>query len=339
VAHPTVNASEALARFLGPALPEDADELLALLLIDHALPVVRGVVGRRLAAAAPDRREDVISDALAALVARLRSLRRDASSSSPIVDFSAYAAGVAGNAVHQYLAANRPERTRLRRRIRMVCTTDERFRIWETSMGFWLCGRSSWEGDVRASAEDLEHCRAELASTSIPKDLPALLGRIFTNVPRPVELSDLLFLCAGLLGVVDEVHELEPLADRLADTKAAIGPSSETQSWMPALWKEILDLPDRQRMALLLNLRTPGGAAIGLFEDLGVATFGQLAEALRMEPEQLAELWTQLPLNDREISEKMGLERQQVINLRSAARERLVRRMNALPILWKTAPL
>ena len=221
----------------------------------------------------------------------------------------------------------------------MVCTADPRFHIWETGLGFWLCGESGCKGEMRATAACIEECRKELATISLPKELPDLLARIFTNTSSPVELNDLLFLCAGLLGVIDEVQDLEPLADRLPDTRAAAAPDSETRAWMAGLWREIQHLPDRQRMALLLNLRTPGGAAIGLFEDLGLATFPQLSAALQMAPEELAEVWGRLPLSDREISEKMGVDRQQVINLRSAARERLVRRMSALPILCKPAPL
>jgi hypothetical protein len=220
----------------------------------------------------------------------------------------------------------------------MVCTTDPRFRIWETGLGFWLCGQAGWDGQMRAGAGAVEDCRMELATRNLPKELPDLLAEIFAHISHPIELNDLLFLCAGLLGVVDEIQDLDPLADRLPDPNVRMGPSTDTQAWMARLWNEIKGLPDRQRMALLLNLRTPGGAAIGLFEDLGVASFAQLSAALQMAPGELAAIWDQLPLNDREISEKLGVARQQVINLRSAARERLARRMSALPILWKAAP-
>ena len=47
-----------------------------------------------------------------------------------------------------------------------------------------------------------------------------------------------------------------------------------------------------------------------------------------MPPEHLAEIWNELPLDDRTIAGHLGLTRQQVINLRSAARQRLARQMN-----------
>jgi hypothetical protein len=62
--------------------------------------------------------------------------------------------------------------------------------------------------------------------------------------------------------------------------------------------------------------------------DLGVASFREVAEALETTPEELAGLWNRLPLEDLEIATRLGLERQQVINLRCTARERLARREN-----------
>ena len=72
-----------------------------------------------------------------------------------------------------------------------------------------------------------------------------------------------------------------------------------------------------------------------LIEDLGIATFQELAGMLGMAKEELAELWNRLPLDDNEIGARLGVERQQVINLRSAARQRLQRRMSTVPISRK----
>jgi len=46
-----------------------------------------------------------------------------------------------------------------------------------------------------------------------------------------------------------------------------------------------------------------------------------------MTIEALAELWNSLPLDDHAIAARLGITRQQVINLRRAARERLARRL------------
>jgi hypothetical protein len=56
-------------------------------------------------------------------------------------------------------------------------------------------------------------------------------------------------------------------------------------------------------------------------------SFAELASALGFSTAQLAELWPRLPLDDAAIAGKLGLTRQQVINLRKSARARLGRRI------------
>ena len=94
-------------------------------------------------------------------------------------------------------------------------------------------------------------------------------------------------------------------------------------------WLEIVDLPVRQRVALLLNLRDErGDAAITLLPALRVATIRQIADVLEMPADELAELWDELPIEDSVLATRLGVTRQQVVNLRKCARERLVRRLH-----------
>jgi hypothetical protein len=60
---------------------------------------------------------------------------------------------------------------------------------------------------------------------------------------------------------------------------------------------------------------------------MAIATFRQLAGALEMSAEGLAEVWNELPMEDARIAELLGLTRQQVINARKSGRERLARRL------------
>jgi RNA polymerase sigma factor (sigma-70 family) len=320
---------ETLQRYLSPEEGDDPEDLLATLVVVHAQPVVRRVVARRLHGAQTDQLEDVCSEALASLIARLRVLHRDPAAATPIADFAAYVAGITANAVNQYLAAKYPERNRLRRRLRMVCTSDSRLRIWETPGGKWLCGRTGQAGEGRASGADLNACRSELGRVKLPQDLGDLVIAILKQTSQPVELSDLTQLCAGLLGLIERPQEIEHLEETLPDTAVLASHRTEMSAWVRQLWNEIRELPDRQRAALLLNLRSSQGAAIELIEDLGVATFGELANILGTTAEELSNIWNRLPLDDNEIAARLGVERQQVINLRSAARQRLQRRMSA----------
>jgi hypothetical protein len=43
--------------------------------------------------------------------------------------------------------------------------------------------------------------------------------------------------------------------------------------------------------------------------------------------DEFAAMWNRLPLDDLTIAERLGVNRQRVINLRKSARERLTRRM------------
>jgi DNA-directed RNA polymerase specialized sigma24 family protein len=121
-------------------------------------------------------------------------------------------------------------------------------------------------------------------------------------------------------GSIEELPDPRPDAAWRLSTKATLS----------ALWREVGELPPRQRAALLLSLRDEqGGTALLLFPVTGTATIRQIAEALHLGPERFAELWNALPLDDRRIAELLGVTRQQVINLRKAARERLTRRLAA----------
>ena len=103
----------------------------------------------------------------------------------------------------------------------------------------------------------------------------------------------------------------------------------ERRSYLQRLWSEIVLLPPSQRAALLLNLRDLQEGVIVLLPLTGVATIRQIAEAVAIPPEEFARLWNDLPLDDAAVAVRLGVTRQQVINLRKSARARLARRMRA----------
>jgi DNA-binding CsgD family transcriptional regulator len=76
-----------------------------------------------------------------------------------------------------------------------------------------------------------------------------------------------------------------------------------------------------------LNLRDQDGYGIDLFPYRGIASIRQIADALEISIEEFARMWNELPLDDATIADRLGITRQQVINLRKAARERLARNM------------
>jgi len=102
----------------------------------------------------------------------------------------------------------------------------------------------------------------------------------------------------------------------------------EKRIFLQRLWEAVRELPRNQRMALLLNLKDADGrGCIALFPLAGVASVRELAETLEMSAEEFAELWKELPLDDARIADLLGMQRQQIINARKSARERLARRL------------
>jgi hypothetical protein len=66
--------------------------------------------------------------------------------------------------------------------------------------------------------------------------------------------------------------------------------------------------------------------ALTLLPLTGVASLRDIANVLEIEAQKLAEIWNDLPLDDLSIGALLRVSRQQVINLRKSARERLARR-------------
>jgi hypothetical protein len=143
-----------------------------------------------------------------------------------------------------------------------------------------------------------------------------------------VDFDELVSLVGEVWGVDDPPVAPERAAQELPSVDVDPVERMELKRWMTELWNQICDLPQPQRAALLLNLRSGADqSAVALLPLAGVATIRQVAEVLGVPPEEFAELWNRLPLDDFAIAERLGVTRQQVINLRKSARERLTRRM------------
>jgi len=116
--------------------------------------------------------------------------------------------------------------------------------------------------------------------------------------------------------------------NRLPDPRSNVAVMVERRMYLAALWKEICELRPLQRVALLLNLHDSNGQdMLRLLVLVNVARLSEIAASLDLPVQELAELWGGLPLDDTAIARRLGVTRQQVINLRKSARERLARRM------------
>ena len=154
-----------------------------------------------------------------------------------------------------------------------------------------------------------------------------LLYRLLRWLGQPLPLDELVEAMAviwdvgeGVVVEATEIPDASPAMETLLDQRRCL----------ERLWREVQELPPRQRVALLLNLRDDHGAdLLGLLTLTGIARLHEVATVIGMDAGELARLWKDLPLEDAVLAQRLGLTRQQVINLRKCARERLARRLRA----------
>ena len=265
--------------------------------------------------------EDVIATVTLRLIRKLRMLEAEQGSIRQFLD---YVATLTYNTVYDFLRRRFPERSRLKNRLRYVLTRDPRLSLWEASSGP-AAGLAAWNGRAIV-AQQIDLCGETVTRVMLKSDDPAsALLAILRHVGTPVSLDALTDVTASLWRIDDTRR---PGAEALSETEPSPLERAESRQFLQALWTEIRQLGSPHRAALLLNLRDGGGInAIQHFLLLGIAPFDEIASAICVTPDELAEIWNLLPLDDLRIAEMLGVTRQQVINFRKTARERLARRM------------
>lgn len=333
------DASAGLAEFLRAADDREAEEILPGLIANTIDPVVRTVIRYRLGVflgRATERvqerdAEDLYSEVILQVLVRLRGLREDFDGQQAVLNLKSYVAGLTHHVCSDYFRRKNPQRRRLWNSLRYLLAHHSSFAVWEGSQGEWLCGLSAWLSQPEAQKPDFEaimeneHVRKAAAREAMPD----LVATIFQQAGSPLELDSLVTISAALLGVKERAAEDPAVLMEVADQQRSILQELEQQAYIRALWSEIVELPEKQRQALLLSLRDQaGGSLLPMIPATGVAPLTEIAEVLGMSLQQVLDLWNSLPLEDALIAGRLGITRQQVINLRKSARERLARRMS-----------
>ena len=309
-------ADQLLDRYLSAPESDESEELGELLSV-RAEPIIRRVVFWRINDSRTDA-EDVCAEATLNLVQRLQRCKEEEGGSA-IEGFNDYVAATAHHACDRYFRCKNPGLWHLRNRIRYLLEHDARFAVWQNSQGVWLCGLAIWKFQLQAGATPSPGDLASGANLSLKK----VVSRIFASSGAPMELNAVVELTRMAAVVPYSVREVNNELD-LADRKTPADLEMEQRTFAAELWKEIQELPPRQRQALLFNLKDD---AMNLLLLTGVASFKQVAITLEIAPEELASFWNNLPFEDTEIARRLGCTRQQIINLRMAARKRLANRL------------
>lgn len=334
-----------LETLLLEASDERADELLSRLIVEHAEPVIKGVIRYKLhlnshRANQRDEADDLYQEALLQLLSRLRQFRGQPDAHA-IADVRGMAAVIAHRTCSGWMRRRFPERHALKNRLHYLLTRQKGFALWQGEEGKLVAGFEAWRGREKAvpaarlaGLSEVEGLAAHVRQLKGGRQqgLADALAATFDHLGGPVEFDELVGAVAALLGVRDQPIESLPENEDAAASPAG-GESDpawhvEKRIFLQRLWEELQLLPPNQRAALLLNLKDAGGTGcITLFPATGVATLRQLAGALGMSADDFARLWNELPLEDARIAELLGLTRQQVINARKSGRERLARRL------------
>jgi hypothetical protein len=296
--------------------PDEAGQSLERLVTTHAIPVIDSVVRKCQGwADMAAIRDDVRGEVAIRLLRRLRTLSEQ-QDPEPIVSFRNYVATITFHAVDDLLRRHYPQRNQLKNRLRYLLGHDDRFATGTDANGATLCSLATTVARVARSR-----------STNIE----TLAGQAILILQRrsPIELNDFVTALAEVTGVRDETAgDHNGSMDRFAVTISDPLTRMETMDDLRMLWAEIELLPVRQRLALLLNLRDPAGeSVVNLLPLLGISSIRQIASTLGLGDDALLAVWDRLPLPDAEIARMLSLTRQQVINLRKSARERLHRSM------------
>lgn len=303
----------------------ERDSVLERIVVTEANPLIRrvlaGISGPMLR---PEDVDDITATVDLRLVERLQ--RAMVVEEAAVRSFAGFVATLTFRAVYQMLRRLSPERTRLQNSVRYALTRDRRLALWSTPAGI-VAGRAEWAG--RDPIRQRWPSRADATLAMLDRTSPAdAVTAIVDGAGGPFLFADLITLMMDLWGVDDR----QSGAARSEPAVALAGPLPriESREYLATLWEEIRDLPRPQRVALLLNLREGGHSdALAVLVLLGISSVDQIAAALEMPAERLADLWSALPLDDRTIASMLGVTRQQVINLRKTGRERLARRMKA----------
>jgi DNA-directed RNA polymerase specialized sigma24 family protein len=325
----------------------ETDAFLSRLIAEHVEPVVKGIIRYKLRhdfnrGGAAEEAEDLRQEAIAQMLIELQKLRSNIET-HPIRDARGLAATITYRLCARWMRSQFPRLRALKNQIQYLLTRQEGFALWPSDKAEGnklIAGYAAWKGqgpsigaaDLRRWAQD-ERLLDALGGGEGTPDLREALATIFNHVGGPVEFDELVKTIATSMGIAGRMIEsvdadqggarIEP-----ADLETDVAWRVEKRIFLQRLWEELRLLPLSQRAALLLNLRDhKGQGCIALFPATGIAPIDQLAEALEMPEEQLAELWNELPLEDSRIAELLRQSRQQIISARQSARRRLARRL------------
>jgi RNA polymerase sigma factor (sigma-70 family) len=311
----------------------------------HVEPVLKSFFFRKLRTSLRINDESRINqDALEMISeAKLRIFRQLQSKSDEsqngIGDIEAYSRTVARNVFNQYLRNKYPKRFSIKNQCRYLLTHHPGFGHW-LDKGVWLCGTAERQnadfeqkgGEI--SPELRSEIQAHIAENRVAfrgKEIIETVRIILQKIDDVISLDDLVASVVEILGIEEPTETAESDLSSVNEPSGSpvVHRQIEAKEFAARLWNAVLELPVRHRVALLLNFKDENGDDLAaVFPMLQVASIREIGEAVNMPSETIAAVWNELPWDDRQIAEHLGLKRQQVINLRQSAKQALRRKLS-----------
>jgi hypothetical protein len=364
----SVDCDGLVAAYSQEADDEQSEGLAGRLITECAAPTIRKIVraklgfrgNRSIVGYTAQEVEELCSEAVLQVLSWLKDFKSRREQRT-VNNFPGLVAVIAFRACSGYMRELDPGRASFVRKIRYCLDSNPDFDIWRNDDNEWICGLAKWRAErkTRTSPSSGDKPGQRYGSDSGSNDrffqfrqalpaqaegsisgVPDLVSAIFDWAGSPMRLDELIDIASKWRRTKDASGPTSPLAgvanvgaECIADPGVDIANRLEEREYLRQTWGEIVKLPARQRLALLLNLRDPEGeGAISLLPFLGIVSFEELAGTLSMSTEELVDIWQVLPLNDEQIAVRLGASRQQVVNLRRSARDRLQRRLRFLGV-------
>ncbi|MGD9905247.1 MAG: hypothetical protein AB7U83_17405 [Vicinamibacterales bacterium] len=313
-----------------------AAERIASFAVRNIEPAVRTATMAHLGNLPAADRADVASAIRDKLLGLLRAVHRG-DRTVPVPDLDGFAAACADDACRDYLRRTRPMRARLINRLRLLCTRGTGVVMWRTPEGELVAGLPSWthRDPLPQPFPWRDQPKAWWGNAHAAADGSALLPtvlRVLDKASAPVPMDALADLLVALTGLLDAESRLDASPEGDEPELAILAPGADSdhlhiaRRYLDQAWRLCLEMPRYMRTAVLLSLRDQFGAGLlPVFHAAGVTPLRQVSDALGMKPDELAAIWAHLPWDDRAIGRRLGISGVQVLNLRTAARSRLLR--------------
>ncbi len=320
----------------------DAEDCLNRLFEESIIPQNRKVLASYLTLSSDDK-EEIQSDALARVLAKLRALRecawREIQQTKPIKNFLGYVSTVTFNCRKDFILAKKPEWRRIDNRLRRL--RDEIDSAWsffsDDESGELIGLKNNAKKHSEIEVQEIVSRVCEKYPNHLFLKTQELVPIILENANGALRKNELVKAILEITNSVnfEEIELPEEMSEYLNHNDDEYLLARRQERYLHIIWEEIKTFKPVQRKVALLSLKESQKVeAITLLLKKRIATIKEIAAALEVSLDEFYGIFERLPMTSREIAEFLGIEgsektskEQKVDSLRSIARNLLRRRL------------